>query len=97
MVKRNKAYVLKIAKERDIKFIRFWFTDVLGFLKSFTITAEELEKGLDEGFGFDGSSIEGYSRIEESDMIAKPDPSTFVILPWGRKITPRWDVCSATL
>ncbi len=83
MVKKNREYVLKVVKERDVKFIRFWFTDVLGFLKSFTITADEIEKGLDEGFGFDGSSIEGYARIEESDMIAKPDPSTFVILPWS--------------
>lgn len=83
MVEKNRDYVLKIAKDRDVKFISFWFTDVLGALKSFTITVDELEKGLDEGFGFDGSSIEGYARIEESDMIARPDPSTFVILPWN--------------
>jgi glutamine synthetase len=75
-------YVLKTVEERGIKFIRFWFTDVLGFLKSFAITAQELEGALSEGMGFDGSSIEGFSRIQESDMVAKPDPSTFQIIPW---------------
>ncbi len=78
----DREQVLKIVKEQNVKFIRLWFTDVLGFLKSFSITAEELENALDEGMGFDGSSIEGYARIEESDMIAKPDPNTFTILPW---------------
>jgi len=80
--KKDRDYVLKTVKDRKVKFIRLWFTDVLGFLKSFAITADELETALDEGMGFDGSSIEGYARIEESDMIAKPDPSTFAILPW---------------
>ena len=80
-----KEYVLKKAHENNIKFIRFWFTDVLGFLKSFAITVEELEGALNEGMGFDGSSIEGYSRIEESDVIAMPDPSTFQLLPWSPK------------
>lgn len=79
------AYVLKMAKEQDVKFIRLWFTDVLGFLKSFAITVEELEDALEEGMGFDGSSIEGYARIEESDMIALPDPETFQLLPWRPK------------
>jgi len=79
---KDREYVLKTVKENKVKFIRLWFTDVLGFLKSFAITVEELEKALDEGMGFDGSSIEGYARIEESDMIAKPDPNTFAILPW---------------
>ena len=65
-----------------MKFIRFWFTDILGFLKSFAITREELEEALEEGMGFDGSSIQGYARIDESDMIAMPDTSTFTILPW---------------
>lgn len=78
-----KEYVLKKAYDNNIKFIRFWFTDVQGFLKSFAITVEELENALNEGMGFDGSSIEGYSRIEESDMIAMPDPNTFQILPWS--------------
>lgn len=76
-------YVLKTVKEKDVQFIRLWFTDVLGFLKSFAITVDELEGALYEGMGFDGSSVEGYARIEESDMIAKPDPSTFVILPFS--------------
>jgi glutamine synthetase len=62
--------------------VRLWFTDVLGFLKSFTITSQELEGALSEGMGFDGSSIEGFSRIQESDMVAVPDPSTFQVIPW---------------
>ena len=74
--------VVKLAKEKNVKFIRLWFTDVLGFLKSFAITMPELEKALSEGMGFDGSSIEGFARIHESDMIALPDPSTFTVLPW---------------
>jgi len=78
-----KEYVLKKAADNGIKFIRLWFTDVQGFLKSFAITVEELENALGEGMGFDGSSIEGFSRIEESDVIAMPDPSTFQILPWS--------------
>jgi len=82
MAQLDKESVLKTIKDRNVKFIRLWFTDVLGFLKSFAITAEELEGALEEGMGFDGSSIEGYARIEESDMVAKPDPSTFTILPW---------------
>src|SRR4030043_119185 len=78
-------YVLKKAKEQNIKFIRMWFTDILGFLKSFSITVEELEGALSEGMGFDGSSIEGFARIDESDMIAMPDPTLFVLLPWRPK------------
>jgi len=74
--------VKKAVKEKDVSFIQFWFTDVLGVLKSFAITASELEEGVSEGMGFDGSSIEGFARIEESDMIAKPDPSTFQLVPW---------------
>jgi len=80
--KMDKEYVLKTAKEQNVKFIRFWFADILGFLKSFAITVEELEAGLEDGMGFDGSSIEGFARIEESDVIAMPDPSTFMVLPW---------------
>lgn len=78
----GKEYVLKKAKEHDIKFIRLWFTDILGVLKNFAITAEELESALEEGMGFDGSSIEGFARIDESDMVALPDPDTFQLLPW---------------
>jgi glutamine synthetase len=74
--------VRKIVKEMDISFVQFWFTDVLGVLKSFAITPSELEEGMTEGMGFDGSSIEGFARIEESDMIAKPDPTTFQLVPW---------------
>ncbi len=80
-----KEYVLKTAKEHDVKFIRLWFTDILGFLKSFAITVEELEGALSEGMGFDGSSIEGFCRIDESDMMALPDPETFQLLPWRPK------------
>ena len=82
MAQMDKEYVLRTVKEQQVKFIRLWFTDVLGFLKSFAITVDELETALEEGMGFDGSSIEGFARIEESDMIAKPDPNTFAILPW---------------
>jgi len=78
----SKEYVLKMAKEHDVKFIRMWFTDILGFLKSFSITVEELEGALEQGMGFDGSSIEGFARIDESDMVAMPDPDTFQLLPW---------------
>ncbi len=77
----TKREVLESAKRNQVKFIRLLFTDILGFLKSLAITVEELENALDEGVGFDGSSIEGFARIEESDMIAKPDPSTFCLLP----------------
>ncbi|MDD5668821.1 MAG: glutamine synthetase family protein [Candidatus Omnitrophica bacterium] len=78
----TKAEILKQVKEHNVKFIRLWFTDVLGFLKGFAITPNELEGALEEGMGFDGSSIEGFARIEESDMIARPDPDTFSIIPW---------------
>jgi glutamine synthetase len=80
--------VLKIVKEEDVSFIQFWFTDVLGFLKSFAVRPSELEEGLTEGMGFDGSSIEGFARIEESDMIAKPDPTTFQMVSWRQKEKP---------
>ena len=78
----SKENVLKMAKEQGVKFIRLWFTDILGFLKSVAITVEELERVLDRGIGFDGSSIEGFARIDESDMVAMPDPATFCMLPW---------------
>ncbi|UCC59766.1 MAG: glutamine synthetase, partial [Dehalococcoidia bacterium] len=81
----GKEYVLKMAKEHDVRFIRLWFTDILGFLKSFAITVAELEGALEQGMGFDGSSIEGFARIDESDMVAMPDPDTFVLLPWRPK------------
>jgi len=78
----GKEYVIKMAKEHDVKFIRLWFTDINGMLKSFAITVEELETAMNEGMGFDGSSIEGFARIDESDMIAMPDLDTFQLLPW---------------
>ncbi|MBE0557270.1 MAG: glutamine synthetase, partial [Proteobacteria bacterium] len=74
--------VLKIVKEKNVSFIQLWFTDVLGVQKIFSITPSELQEGMEEGMGFDGSSIAGFCRIEESDMIAMPDPSTFQIIPW---------------
>ncbi len=75
-------YVLQTCREHDVKFIRLWFADILGSLKSVAITVEELPEALEEGVGFDGSSIEGFARIDESDMMAMPDPTTFAILPW---------------
>jgi glutamine synthetase len=80
--------VKRIVKEKDISFIQFWFTDVLGVLKSFAITPSEMDEGLVEGMGFDGSSIEGFARIHESDMIAKPDPTTFQLVPWRTNSQP---------
>ncbi len=75
-------YVLRTVEERGIRFVRLWFTDVLGFLKSFAVTPAELETAFDEGMQFDGSAIDGFSRVQEADMLARPDPKTFQILPW---------------
>jgi glutamine synthetase len=77
-----KQDILKTVKKKKVAFVLLWFTDVLGFLKSFDIPVEELRHALADGMGFDGSSIEGFSRIEESDMVVKPDTSTFQIMPW---------------
>lgn len=82
MAKLTGQDVIKLVKDKDVKFIRLWFTDILGRVKSFAITESELEGALEHGMGFDGSSITGYQDIEESDMIAMPDPSTFAMLPW---------------
>ncbi|MFO8056856.1 MAG: glutamine synthetase family protein [bacterium] len=82
MSEMTKEDVLRAVKDKNVKFIRLWFTDVLGMLKSFAVTSDMLEEALQEGMGFDGSSIEGFARIHESDMVAMPDPSTFAILPW---------------
>src|SRR5271165_7350368 len=76
------ADVKAIVQEQNIRFIRFWFTDILGQLKSFSINAAELDDAFEAGMGFDGSSITGFNAIEESDMIAMPDASTFAVLPW---------------
>ncbi|MCL5734476.1 MAG: glutamine synthetase family protein [Actinobacteria bacterium] len=80
--KMTKESVLREVEDKQIKFVRLWFTDVLGSLKSFAITPAELEGAFEEGMGFDGSSIEGFARIQESDMVAWPDASTFKVLPW---------------
>ncbi|MFN0145716.1 MAG: glutamine synthetase family protein, partial [Dehalococcoidia bacterium] len=85
MTNESASYVISACRENDVKFIRLWFTDIVGSLKSFAITVEELEKALDEGMGFDGSSIEGFARIDESDMLAVPDPTTFQLVPWRPK------------
>jgi glutamine synthetase len=79
---RQQEFVLRTLEERDIRFVRLWFTDVLGFLKSVAIAPAELEGAFSEGIGFDGSAIEGFARSYESDMVAIPDPSTFQVLPW---------------
>ena len=75
-------FVLRTLEERDIRFVRLWFTDVLGFLKSVAVAPAELEAAFSEGIGFDGSAIQGFARVSESDMLARPDPSTFQVLPW---------------
>jgi len=75
-------YVLRSMEERDIRFVRLWFTDVLGYLKSVAIAPAELEGAFEEGVGFDGSAIQGFARVYESDMVAHPDPATFQLLPW---------------
>lgn len=77
-------FVLRTVEERDIRFIRLWFTDILGSLKSVVMSPSELESAFEEGVGFDGSSVEGFSRISESDTIAMPDPSTFQIMPFDQ-------------
>lgn len=81
----ERDYVLKSIQGNDIHFIRLWFTDVLGNLKSFAVTPSEIETAFEEGMGFDGSAIEGFYRVQESDMVAHPDASTFQALPWRPK------------
>ncbi|MEY2841648.1 MAG: hypothetical protein RLY74_789 [Actinomycetota bacterium] len=79
---KQQEFVLRTLEERNIRFVYLWFTDVLGYLKSVAIAPPELETAFTEGIGFDGSAIEGFARFTESDMLAKPDPATFSILPW---------------
>jgi glutamine synthetase len=79
---RQQEFVLRTLEERDIRFVRLWFTDVLGTLKSVSVAPAELEAAFDEGIGFDGSAIEGFARIHESDMVAMPDPTTFQVFPF---------------
>jgi glutamine synthetase len=81
-IRESRDYVLQQCRQQDVKFIRLWFTDILGFLKSFAITVEDLEGALEEGVGFDGGAIAGFARAGESDMTALPDPATFQLLPW---------------
>ena len=80
--RKQEEFVTRTIEERNIRFVRLWFTDVLGFLKSVAISPPELENAFDEGIGFDGSAIEGFARITESDMVARPDAGTFSVLPW---------------
>lgn len=84
-MERQQDYVLRTVDERGVRLIRLWFTDVLGQLKSFAISATELENAFDEGMHFDGSAIDGFSRVQESDVIARPDPDTFELLPWANE------------
>jgi glutamine synthetase len=79
---KQQEYVLRTVEERDVRFIRLWFTDVLGLLKSVAITAAELENAFTEGIGFDGSAIDGFARVQEADMLVVPDAATFQVLPW---------------
>src|SRR3984893_19492824 len=81
--------ILKRVDAENVEFIRFWFTDILGQLKSFAVGRDEVAGAFEDGMGFDGSSITGFNRIEESDMIAMPDPSTFRILPWRAGASPK--------
>jgi len=82
MTDKGKEFVLKECADKGVQFVRLWFTDILGQMKSFAITIEQLEEAMSDGMGFDGSSITGYQDIQESDMIAMPDPSTFTLIPW---------------
>jgi glutamine synthetase len=81
-VDRQQEFVLRTLEERDIRFVRLWFTDVLGTLKSVSVAPAELEAAFEEGIGFDGSAIEGFARVYESDMVAMPDPTTFQVFPF---------------
>ena len=81
-VDRQEEFVLRTLEERDIRFVRLWFTDVLGSLKSVAVAPAELEGAFADGIGFDGSAIEGFARVYEADMILRPDPGTFQLLPW---------------
>jgi glutamine synthetase len=82
-VDKQQEFVLRTLEEREIRFVRLWFTDVLGFLKSVAVAPAELEGAFAEGIGFDGSAIEGFARVYESDMLVKPDPGTFQVIPWA--------------
>ena len=79
---RQQEFVLRTLEERDIRFVRLWFTDVLGTLKSVSVAPAELESAFEDGIGFDGSAIEGFARVYESDLVARPDPTTFQVFPF---------------
>ena len=81
-MERQQDYVLRTVEERGVRFIQLWFTDVLGTPKSFQITPAELDNALEEGMTFDGSTVDGFSRVHESDVLAMPDAKTFQILPY---------------
>ena len=85
---KQRDFVLRTIEERGVKFIRLWFTDVVGTLKSVAIAPAEVEGAFSEGIGFDGSAIQGLTRSFEADMLAHPDPTTFQILPWRGEIDP---------
>ena len=87
-MERQQDYVLRSVEERGVRLVRLWFTDVLGQLKSFAITPAELENALEEGMTIDGSSIDGFSRVQESDVLARPDPNSFELLPWAEADAP---------
>jgi len=87
-MERQQDYVLRTVEERGVRLIRLWFSDVLGQLKSFAISPAELENAFEEGMQFDGSSIDGYSRVQESDVLARPDANSFELLPWGVEDAP---------
>ena len=91
---KTKDEVFEAIDKYNVRFVRIWFTDILGVPKSFAINPSELEGAFSEGMGFDGSSIQGFARIHESDMVAKPDPTTFSSYPGGSRKTP-WPGCSA--
>src|SRR2546422_11054790 len=81
---KQQEFVLRTLEERDIRFVRLWFTDVSGYLKAVAVAPAEIEAAFAEGIGFDGSAIEGFARVYESDMLAKPDPGTFQVMPASR-------------
>ena len=85
---KQQDFVLRTIEERGVKFVRLWFTDVVGTLKSVAIAPAEVEGAFTEGIGFDGSAIEGLTRVQESDLLARPDPSTFQLLPWRGDVDP---------
>ena len=82
-IDQHREYVLRSVEERGVRLVRLWFTDVLGNLKSLAISPAELDNALTDGMTFDGSSIDGFSRVQEADVLAIPDPDTFEIVPWG--------------